>query len=108
MYVQMKFYFSKQAEKHLDDIYEFIKTKSENAADNIYNEILDEIEILKSFPEMAPIEPSLIDFPETFRALVVRKTYKAIYYIKNNTIHISAIWDCRQNPNKLKSKIKKN
>ena len=102
----MILYFSKRAEGHLDDIYNFVKIKSENAAVNIYNEILDEIEILKSFPEIAPLEPNLIDFPETFRALVVRKTYKVIYYIRNDEICISAIWDCRQNPNKLKSKIK--
>jgi len=102
----MILFFSKQAEGHLDDIYNFVKIKNENAAVNIYNEILDEIERLKSFPEIAPIEPNLIDFPETFRALVVRKTYKVIYYIKNNKICISAIWDCRQNSNKLKNKIK--
>jgi plasmid stabilization system protein ParE len=104
----MKLHFLKRAEKHLDDIYDFLKLKSEDAAVDVYNEILDEIERLKSFPEMAPIETNLIDFPEIFRALVIRKTYKVIYYIKNDRICISAVWDCRQNPNKLKSKLKKN
>jgi plasmid stabilization system protein ParE len=104
----MKLHFSKRAAKHLDDIYNFIRIKSENAAVDVYNEILDEIERLKSFPEIASIESGLTDISEMFRSLVVRKTYKVIYFIKNDTVCISAIWDCRQNPQILKNKLKKN
>jgi plasmid stabilization system protein ParE len=89
------------AEMHLNNIYDFIKVKSEKSAINLYNNILDEIERLRFFPQIAAIESILSDFPETFRSLVVKKTYKVIYFVKNETIYIVAIWDCRQNPNTL-------
>lgn len=56
---------------------------------------------------MAAIEPLLEDFPQAFRALVVKKHYKVIYYIEKDTIYAVTIWDCRQNPNKLKLEIDK-
>ncbi|MDR0863740.1 MAG: type II toxin-antitoxin system RelE/ParE family toxin [Candidatus Symbiothrix sp.] len=101
----MNIVLSKHAENQLDTIYDFIKVKNERAAIAIYNEIVDEIERLKSFPQIAAIEPLLADFAKTYRSLVVRSTYKVIYYTEYDTVYISAIWDCRQNPDKLRTEI---
>jgi hypothetical protein len=30
------------------------------------------------------------------------KHYKVIYYVEKNVIYIATIWDCRQNPVKLR------
>jgi len=56
---------------------------------------------------MAPIEPLLSEFSELYRSLVIRKTYKVVYYIADDIIFIVAVFDCRQNPGKLKKDIRK-
>lgn len=61
---------------------------------------------LLHFPEMAQAEPLLSEFIETYRSLLVRNAYKVVYYIKNETIFIVAVFDCRQNPEKLKKGIR--
>lgn len=102
----MKVKFLIAAEEHLDDIYSFIAEKNKQAAIKLYNDFLDEIGRLPDFPQMAAVEPVLINEPQIFRALVVQHNYKVIYYIEGDTIYIAAIWDCRQNPETNEKKIK--
>jgi plasmid stabilization system protein ParE len=90
----------------MDEIYNFVSLISENVAINIYNEILDSVETLRLFPYIAPIEPYLNGFSKQYRSLVVKKRFKVVYYVKNKNINIVTIWDCRQNPNRLKNEIK--
>jgi plasmid stabilization system protein ParE len=98
----MKLIYSQKAVQTLNAIYEFISQKSSRAAIIIHNEILDEIERLLLFPQMAPIEPELENRSLIYRSLVVRRTYKVIYRIDEQSIYIVDIWDCRSNPSKLK------
>ena len=37
----------------------------------------------------------------TYRSLIVRKLFKVVYRIEDKTIFIVAVFDCRQNPQKL-------
>ncbi|GHT02568.1 hypothetical protein FACS189440_05640 [Bacteroidia bacterium] len=94
-----------KAEKRLDEIYNFIKINYPKAAADICNDILDEIEFLKNFPKMAAVEPILAGCTEIFRSLVVRRHYKVIYYIEDETIYIVTIWDCRQDPKRLWNEV---
>lgn len=52
---------------------------------------------LAAFPEMAPVEASLADAPYSYRALVVKRSYKVIYRFdqKKEEIIVVALWDCR-------------
>ena len=92
------------AQRNLKSIYKFISKKSVRAAIKIHNKILDAVEPLLYFPQMAPIESLLEDRDKVYRALVVDK-YKIVYYVENNIIYIAAVWDCRQNTEKLKKRI---
>ncbi len=74
------------------------------AAIKMHNKILDAVEPLLYFPQMAPIESLLEDRDKVYRALVVDK-YKIVYYVENNIIYIAAVWDCRQNTEKLRKRI---
>lgn len=92
----------------LQQIAEYYKQEySENSANKIVSEIRTTVGKLKDFPELAAIEPLLKNRAKTYRSLVISKKYKAVYYIDNNTVYISQIWDCRQNPKKLKDKIRR-
>ena len=101
----MKIVFSDYALMQLEKIYYFLQNQNVNAAIHIHNPILDEIEKLKNFPQMAAIEPELFGLSHTYRSLVVRKRYKVVYYTEKDIIRISAIFDCRQNPRKLQDMI---
>jgi len=101
----MKIRFSKNAEKHLDDIFNFICNASERAAVNTYNTILDEIDRLANQPKIASKELLLEEFSHEYRSLVVMKKYKVIYFIDNEIVHISAVWDCRRNLDALVKEI---
>lgn len=88
------------AQKHLNEIYNWLAERSETAAVHLFNDILNETKRLTDFPEIAEKEPILKDFAKEFRALVVRKNFKVIYYIEADKVYISAIWDCRLEPQK--------
>jgi plasmid stabilization system protein ParE len=102
----MKLVWTAFAAEQLESIYHFLKNKSERAAVAVYNDILDETDGLLHFPEMAQAEPLLSEFAETYRSLLVRNTYKVVYFTENETIFIVAVFDCRQNPEKLKKDIR--
>ena len=101
----MKLIWSIPATMQLENIYYFYSQKNIEAATNIYNDIIDEAETLTKFPKMAPIEPILEDYTRKYRSLVVRKHFKVVYRIEEETIYIAAVFDCRQDPQKLVSMI---
>jgi len=101
----MNIIYSRKATQTLDAIYEFLNRKSARAAAAIHNEILDEIDRLLLFPQMAPIEQELDNRSFVYRGLVIRHTYKVIYRIEEQTIYIVDIWDCRRNPSTLQKGI---
>ena len=86
------------AERHLTEIFTWLRERSETAAIQLFNDILDETDRLRSFPEIGKREPLLKDFPKTFRSLVVRKNFKVIYFVEFGKIYITAVWDCRKDP----------
>lgn len=102
----MEIIWTKRAVVHLEGIHSFYKEKSLDAANRIYNDLIDSVEPLKDFPQIAQQEKILKHLKKEYRALVVRKTFKIIYYKKQNKIYIVAILDCRQDPNTNKTKIK--
>ena len=101
-------FWTQYAESQLDDIFDYIQNFSFLSAVTIYNDILDESAMLAHFPRMGAVEPLLSDFPEEYRFLVVRRNYKIVYCIDNESvIYIVAVFDCRQNPEKLKKDMAK-
>ena len=88
----------------LDKIYAYYAGKSPRAAAVLYNKILDSVEILKTQPYIAAVEPLLIGYTEDYRSLVVEK-YKVVYFIKDDFVLIVQVFDCRKNSIKLKKTI---
>jgi len=71
----------------------------------LVTDIKNAVKSLLKFPKMAAVEPYLIEFPQEFRSLVVRRHFKVIYFVTETKIYIVTIWDCRQNPDNLKFEI---
>lgn len=95
--------WTNKAIKHLEIIYRNLAKHSVQSAIKMHNCLIDATEPLLLFPEMAPLEPLLRDYPKKYRSLVIERNYKLIYYIESETIYIVAVWCCRQHPNRLRS-----
>ena len=100
--MEVKIVWSELSERHLKDIFDYYSIKaSPRVARRIINKIIDRVNILESNPFAGPKEELLSDYPEEFRYLV-ESNYKIIYWIKENLITIASVFDCRQNPGKIK------
>ncbi|NDV96570.1 type II toxin-antitoxin system RelE/ParE family toxin [Dysgonomonas sp. 521] len=102
----MQIEWTNEAKEQLDTIYSMYEDINLTAAVNIRQSIILSVRKLVEFPHMAAIEPLLKRRKIKYRSLVVERLFKVIYSIDKNTIYISAVWDCRQNPKKLKNKVK--
>jgi plasmid stabilization system protein ParE len=94
-----------QAEEALNSIHFYYSEKSLQAASKMISDIKQATERLVDYPEKAFREPLLSERPETFRSLIIKKIYKIIYYVNGDIIYIADIWNCRQNPITLRSRI---
>jgi len=88
----------------LDDIFDYYVIHSQRVAAMLYNQILDEAEILRTNPRVAPKEPLLDNGHYEYRSLVVAKgKYKLIYTILDEkSVLIVLLFACRQNPAMLR------
>ena len=102
----MEIIWTKRAISHLEDIHRFYEEKSLAVANQVYNDLLDSVEPLRDFPQIAQKEPALNHLKKEYRALVVKKTFKVVYYSSQSNIYIVAVLDCRQNPKTNRAKVK--
>lgn len=104
----MKLDWSQEAIDNLNSVYDYYFVKSPTVARHIYNSIIDEAERLPANPLIGAVITELSDKSVKFRALVVvHGIFKIIYVVLDDNIYIYRIWDCRQNPKKLKDKIRR-
>jgi len=73
----------------------------EKVADKIRRSIFNSTKPLIKQPLIGAIEENLIELKQQHRYLV-EGNYKIIYRIINNNVYITDIFDCRQNPEKMK------
>jgi plasmid stabilization system protein ParE len=96
--------WSALAERQLNEIYQYYSLNVSPAiANKVVNRIVKRVEILFKNPLSGAKEELLSDYPEDFRYLVVTN-YKIIYWFDNEVITIASVFDCRQNPEKMKFK----
>lgn len=94
------------AREHLADIFAYyIDNVSQKVAYSILHDLLSAVETLEKTPRKGAREKLLRNRRYEYRHLVVRRTYKVIYFVDNDECHIAAIWDTRQKPLTLIAKI---
>ena len=97
--VQNKLYkvkISEEAQRGLGRIVSFVALNSIQAARVLKKDIVAEISSLKFLPERTPfLEGELIPFNK-YHKLVVRRNYLVIYQIKDDTVFVDYVIDCRQ------------
>ena len=97
--VQNKLYevkISEEAQRGLGRIVSFIALNSVQAVRELKKDIITEISSLKFLPERTPfLEGEFIPFNK-YHKLVVRRNYLVIYQIKDDTVWVDYVIDCRQ------------
>lgn len=99
------------AQQDIDNIYNYYKTEKNSlqAARNVINDILDEIENLPNYLLIVNLQPIYRAMGVDFFcvSVVKRKNYKIIFFVIKEIIHIVTVWDCRQNPDRLREIFEK-
>ncbi len=91
-----------QAREHVYAIYTYYcRHASLRVATNLKNEILSSTKQLTLFPHSGSPEPLAEGLDKEYRFVLVRRTWKIIYYIEDNQCLISCVWDTRNNPELL-------
>jgi len=100
-------FWTETAKMSLKIIFDYYKTNVNILiANKIKNKILDDIKLLESGFFVTAKEPLLSNFEKEYRYFV-SDSYKIIYFVDNQKIIISLVFDARQNPEKLYNIIKK-
>jgi len=97
-------YWTQFAENKLEDIFSYYELNAGiRVAQKLVSGIVEKTLGLEKSPFKGQKEPLLINRPQEFRYLVY-KNYKIIYWINytHNRIEISNVFDCRQNPVRMK------
>jgi len=90
--------------EELRAIYDYFYFKvGKPVADKISNAIVDKTLLLEQTPRIGQKEELLASMNKEIRYLI-EGNYKIVYWIDENLVSIATVFDCRQNPKKLKIK----
>lgn len=99
--MEVKIFWTEFAINQLDQIFDFYKYKAGiGVARKIVKQIVDRTILLENNIFIGTQEPLLENRNKDYRYLV-QGNYKIIYFIEENYIKISSVFDCRQNPIKM-------
>jgi len=86
-----------EAERELQDIYDYIFLDSPQNADRVVSELLSLIQDIPNMPYKHPKEP--FSNSDSIR-FIAKWNYKIIYEIDDSLIRIASIFSTRKNPGK--------
>lgn len=101
--MDLRVFWTDTAIFQLEDIFKYYKDKAGiKIARKLVKQIIDRTIQLEKNPDSGHIEPLLSERKFIYRYLV-EGNYKIIYWKQDNYINIATVFDCRQNPGKMKS-----
>lgn len=102
----MQVKYSKKAQKQINSVIDYYLCHfGKQATLNLAHEIDEKVKMLCKYPEIGFIESMLRDKDILYRATLVGRYHKLIYYTKGDILRIAAFWDMRMHPDKLKTMI---
>lgn len=93
---QYKVIVSERARQMLVDHVWFIAQKSPDAARKVKNDIMNSIRSLNQMPERFPFLSAELIPLNKYHKMFVERWYLVLYQIKDRTVYIDYIMDCRQ------------
>ena len=99
--------WSKRASKAAQQTARYIfKEFGSKASLKFLSEISHVSHLLEDNPYLGQIEPLLLNKKKQYRSIVINHRNKIVYYIKDETIRVSALWDTRREPKALGNELK--
>jgi len=80
--------------------FEFLARGSENAAHKLLDELIKDIKLLETNPQINPYLDRPYIEPGKYRYKLSYGRYRIVYQIANDTVFIDDIQDCRQDDDK--------
>jgi plasmid stabilization system protein ParE len=100
--MDFKIDWSDDALTHLQELIDYLRDEAgELTVTKITSKITRRIDLLATQPEFGQREPLLEGKRHEYRRLIEGR-YKIIYRVEGDTVYISAIFDTRQNPDRLR------
>jgi toxin ParE1/3/4 len=101
--MEVKIEWSELAEIQLREIYDYYSLNaSQRVSRRIINGIIERVDVLLTNPLIGAKEELLSGYSQDFRYLIAGN-YKLIYWKEGDSITIASVFDCRQNPVKIKN-----
>lgn len=103
----MRIFWHKRAAAQLHQIEDYILS---NFGDRVRQEFMDEVEqavlLLADMPAKGKLDSLFAHRKQEYRSIVVRRLNKIVYYVKDDIIHIAAMWDTRREPQHQADEVK--
>ena len=95
--MQYKVIISEQAQEHLLLHVRFLAQISKPTAQKLRKRLIEEIRSLEEMPGRYPFLNESYIPPNKYHRLFVENYYLVLYQIRDNTVYVDLIVDCRQN-----------
>ena len=101
--MDLKVVWTDIAKFRLEAIFFYYKDKAGiTVARKMTAQIIAKADSLEKQPTIGPIEELLKNRRNTYR-YIIQGNYKIIYWIEDSYIKIATVFDCRQNPKKIRN-----
>ncbi len=95
----MQVTWNKKALTQLDAVMKYGRQEfGERTTQRLYARIMSYEPLLAANPRLGITEPLLAGRKREYRSIVVHKLFKLVYYVKDETLYIAALWDTRREP----------
>ena len=103
----MRIIWSRKAASSFNQIETYILSKfGEKTQQEFREEVESIVNTLAIMPEIGKIDPLFAHRKQLYRSIIVRKLNKIVYYVKDDTLRIAAIWDTRREPKSQAKQVK--
>ena len=95
----MTIHWHKRAAAQLHQVEEYVlRDFGERTRQEFMDEVEQAVLSVAEMPNMGIIDPLFAHRKQTYRSIIVRRLNKVVYYVKGDTLHVAAFWDCRREP----------
>lgn len=95
----MRIVWHNKAEEQKDHIADYVfEYFGYDRMKQFLNEVEQTTQLINEYPNLGAIDSLFSNRQEEYRSVVIDELSKMVYLINEDTIHIVAFWDCRQEP----------
>lgn len=104
----MKIIWSRKAASSFNQIETYILRRfGEKTQQEFRVEVENLVNTLAIMPELGKIDPLFAHRKQLYRSIIVRRLNKIVYYVKDDTLRIAAMWDTRREPKSQAKKVQR-